>query len=222
MYVVKDMPPRLPEAAVVKLARCETATIGHFLHDAFLDRELRAVLPGKRVVGTAVTLRLAGPDSALLHYAVGLARPGDFLVIDRSGDDKHACWGGVVTHAAKVAGVVGAAIDGPATDFEEIRKQEVPMWCRGPAPITTKLLGLGGAMNVAVSCGGRAVEPGDAILADESGVVVLKPAEIEAVADRALGMQEREVGLLERIHAGEKLADLSGARKIVEEKLASS
>ncbi len=222
MYTVNENPPQIAEDKAALLARCETATIGHFLHDVFLDRAIGAVLPGKRVVGTAVTLRLAGADSALLHYAVSIARPGDFLIIDRAGDDKHACWGGVVTHAAKKAGVVGAAIDGPATDFEEIRAQEMPMWCRGPAPITTKLLGLAGAMNVPVSCGGQSVEPGDAVLADESGVIVLKPDQIDWVAEKALGMQEREISLLAKIQSGEKLADLSGARRIVEDNLAST
>lgn len=222
MYTVNDLPPQISEDKLDKLARCETATIGHFLHDAFMDRELRAVLAGKRIAGTAVTLRLAGADSALLHYAVSHVRPGDVLVIDRAGDDVHACWGGVVTHAAKVAGVRAGIIDGPATDFEEIRAQDMPIWCRGPAPITTKLLGLAGAMNVTVSCGGQAVAPGDAILADECGIVVLKPDQIDAVADRALGMQEREIGLLEKIHAGDKLSDLSGAGRIVADNLAAS
>lgn len=217
MYSIQDMPPQVSQTLLAKLSGCETATIGHFLHDVFLDRELRAVLPGTRVAGTAVTLRLAGPDSALLHYAMSIVRPGDVLVIDRCGDTKHACWGGVVTHAAKLAGVVAAIIDGPATDFEEIRAQAMPMWCRGPAPITTKLLGLGGAMNVPVSVGGQSVMPGDAVLADESGVIVLPPARVDAVAERALAMQAREITLLEKIHAGQKLADLSGARKMVEE-----
>lgn len=220
MYTVKDMPQQISSEMAAKLAKCETATIGHFLHDVFVDREIRAVLPGKRIAGTAVTLRLAGPDSALLHYAVSIARPGDILIIDRAGDDKHACWGGVVTHAAKKAGVLAAVIDGPATDFEEIRAQDMPMWCRGPAPITTKLLGLGGGMNIPVSVGGQSVEPGDAVLCDESGVIVLKPHQVDAVAERAIGMQQREIGLLEKIHAGEKLADLSGARKMVEDNLA--
>lgn len=216
MYTVNDFPEPIAADRLALLARCETATIGHFLHDAFMDRNLRAVLPGKRIAGTAVTLRLAGPDSALLHYAVSHARPGDVLVIDRAGDDVHACWGGVVTHAAKVAGVLAGIIDGPATDFEEIRAQDMPMWCRGPAPITTKLLGLAGGINIAVSCGGQPVLPGDAILADECGIVVLNPDRIEAVAERAIGMQEREITLLKKIHAGEKLSDLSGAGKMVE------
>ena len=147
----------------------------------------------------------------------GLVRPGDFLVIDRAGDTRHACWGGVVTNAAKVAGVVGAVIDGPATDFSEIRRCDMPLWCRGPSPITTKLLGLEGAFNVPVTVGGQTVSPGDAVLADESGVLVLKREQAEAIARRALDMQEREITLLERIHKGEKLADISGATRMIED-----
>jgi regulator of RNase E activity RraA len=217
VFILNPLPPQLPTAHVALLEQVETATVGHFLHSSFVDPTIRAVLPEKRVAGTAVTLRIPGADSTLLHHILSLVRPGDFLVVDRAGDTRHACWGGVVTNAAKVAGVVGAVIDGPATDFSEIRRCDMPMWCRGPSPITTKLLGLEGAFNVPVTVGGQTVSPGDAILADESGVLVLKPAEVEAVAKRALGMQEREITTLKRIHAGEKLADISGATRLIEE-----
>ena len=217
MFVLNPLPPQLSPELVATLGEVETATVGHFLHSGFVDPAIRAVLPEKRVAGTAVTLRIPHADSTLLHHILGLVRKGDFLVIDRCGDTRHACWGGVVTNTAKVAGVVGAVIDGPATDFSEIRKCEMPVWCRGPSPITTKLLGLEGAFNVPVTVGGQTVSPGDAILADESGVLVLKPNEAEAAAKRALGMQEREITTLKRIHAGEKLADISGATRLIDE-----
>lgn len=216
MFRIEPLPERLPQNLVGLLERVETATIGHVLHSGFVDPAIRAVLPDKRVAGTAVTLRIPGPDSTLLHHALSLVRPGDFLVIDRAGDTRHACWGGVVTNAAKVAGVVGGVIDGPATDFSEVRRCAMPLWCRGPSPITTKLLGLEGAFNVPVTVGGQTVSPGDAVLADESGVVILNRGEAEAIARRALDMQEREVTLLERIYKGEKLADISGATRMVE------
>jgi 4-hydroxy-4-methyl-2-oxoglutarate aldolase len=216
MFQLQPLPEPLPQSLVSLLERVETATIGHVLHSGFVDPAIRAVLPDKRVAGTAVTLRIPGPDSTLLHHVLSLVRPGDFLVIDRAGDTRHACWGGVVTNAAKVAGVVGGVIDGPATDFSEVRRCEMPLWCRGPSPITTKLLGLEGAFNVPVTVGGQTVSPGDAVLADESGVVILKREEAEAIARRALDMQEREIKLLERIYKGEKLADISGATRMVE------
>ena len=216
MFQIQPLPEQLPRDLVSLLERVETATIGHVLHSGFVDPAIRAVLPEKRVAGTAVTLRIPGADSTLLHHVLSLVRPGDVLVIDRAGDTRHACWGGVVTNAAKVAGVVGGVIDGPATDFSEVRRCDMPLWCRGPSPITTKLLGLEGAFNVPVTVGGQTVSPGDAVLADESGVVILKRQEAEAVARRALDMQEREVTLLERIHKGEKLAEISGATRMVE------
>lgn len=219
MFDLRPMPDQIDPALIAKLEKVETATVGHVLHSQFADIALRAVLPEKRVAGTAVTLRIPGADSTLLHHLMSLVRPGDFLVIDRCGDSHHACWGGVITNAAKLGGVVGAVIDGPATDFNEVRRVGMPLWCRGPSPITTKLLGLEGLLNGPVSVGGVSVEPGDAVLADESGVLFLKPSQIEEVADRALGMQEREIELLARLERGEQLPDISGASKLVMNKL---
>ncbi|ESR27019.1 RraA family protein [Lutibaculum baratangense] len=216
MFILNDMPQQVPAEKIEKLKTVETATVGHFKHMGFLDGRLRAMLPDVRVAGTAVTLRIPGADSTLLHHVMGLVRPGDFLIIDRAGDTRHACWGGVITHTAKRRGVVGAAVDGPATDVADFRKHQLPMWCTGPSPITTKLLGLAGELNVPVSCGGVSVSPGDAVLADENGVLILKPDEIDAVADRALAMQEREITLLQRIDAGELLPEISGATAKIE------
>lgn len=219
MFVVNSMPAQIDPAIIKLLEKVETATVGHFLHSGFLDRELGAVLPEKRVAGTAVTVSLPHADSTILHYLTKLVRPGDFVVVERCGDGRHACWGGVVTHAMKLAGIVGAAVDGPATDFSEIRKVQMPMWCRGPSPITTKILGLEGAINVPVTVGGQVVSPGDAVLADESGVVVFAPSQARAAAERAIGMQENEIKLLERLRNGEFLPDISGATKLVEDGL---
>jgi regulator of RNase E activity RraA len=211
MFQLEPMPPQIAAAQIERLRQAETATVGHFRHHGFMDPDLRAVIRDRRVAGTAVTVRIPGPDSAMLHHALGLVRPGDFLVIDRCGDGRHACWGGVVTFNAAHAGVVGAVVDGRATDFEEVRRRDFPLWCAGPSPITTKILGLGGAMNVPVACGGVMVNPGDAILADECGILVLAPGEVDEVAEEALARQAREPDLLRRIEAGEKLGAISGA-----------
>jgi 4-hydroxy-4-methyl-2-oxoglutarate aldolase len=216
MFTLEPMPAQIGAEIVALLERVETATVGHFLHAGFVDPDIRAVLPDKRIAGTAVTLRLPHADSTLLHYATKLVRPGDVVVIERCGDRRHACWGGVITHVMKAAGVKAGVIDGVATDFSEVRKVDMPLWCRGPSPITTKILGLEGAMNVPVNVGGQTVEPGDAVLCDESGVLVLAPGDAKAVAERAIGMQENELVLLERLRKGEKLPDISGATAHVE------
>ncbi|WP_404947038.1 RraA family protein [Rhizobium terrae] len=216
MYRVN--PPAAPLASdlIDLMSRTETATIGHILHDGFCDPALAAVVAGKRVAGTAFTVRIPGMDSATLHYALSMVRPGDVLVIDRAGDDSHACWGGVVTLAAKLAGVAAAVIDGRATDFAEIRGHDMPVWCRGTSSKTTKFVGLGGAINIPISVGGVAVMPGDGILCDENGVVVLKPEQIVPICSRVIAMQENEASVIARLRSGERLCDISGAAAMVE------
>ena len=128
------------------------------------------------------------------------------------GDDKYACWGGGVAVAVKATGAVAGIVDGPCTDLAEIIASDFPIWARGLAPITTRLYDLGGGMNVPVSCGGAVVMPGDAVLADESGVLVIPRDEVLAVAERALAMQDtgkaREASVGD---AGARLGELSGA-----------
>ena len=216
MFEVNEMPLQLGTDLVELLEQVETATIGHYLHTGFLDRQIKAVAFKKRVVGTAVTVRLPHADSTILHYLTKLVRPGDFVVVDRCGDDKHACWGGMVTHAMSQAGIAGAAIDGPATDFAEIREVELPLWCKGSSSITTKLLGIDGAINVPVTVGGQVISPGDAIVADESGVVAMAPVTAVAIAKQAIESQILEVEQLARLRNGEYLPDITGVTSIVE------
>ena len=219
-YRIEPMPPQISAALAEKLSRVETATVGHSQHWGFMDRGIQPLLPRRRVAGPAVTLAIPGQDSTLLHHALGLLRPGDILVVDRLGDDKHACWGGGVTVAAKAAGAIGGIVDGPCTDLAEIEDSDFPMWCRGMSPITTRLYNLGGTLNLPVSCGNVPVRAGDVILADESGVLVLPRDEAEAIADAALIRQERGERNQDRVRNGEKLGDISGATKMVLDALA--
>lgn len=220
MFTVNEMPPQIDPSVIDLLEQAETATIGHVLYNGFVDAGIAALIPRRRVAGTAVTLRLPHADSTLLHYAAKLVRPGDIVVIDRCGDRKYACWGGGVTLAMKLAGVKAGVIDGPATDLSEIQEFDLPMWSRGLSPITTRLLGIEGALNVPISVGGQTVNPGDAVLADEQGVLVLAPGAARAAAERAIGMQRTEATLHQRLRAGEKLPDITGATAIVEAKMA--
>lgn len=210
-YDIAPMPPQLSAEVAALLERTETATVGHWRHWGFCDRRIQPLLRGRRVAGTAVTLAIPGPDSTLLHHALGLLRPGDVLVVDRLGDDRHACWGGGVTVAAKAAGAKAGVVDGPCTDLEEIEASSFPVWSRGLAPITTRLYDLGGRLNRPVSVGGVAVMPGDAVLCDESGVLVLPPEEAEEEARRAIARQEAGQVTQDRVAQGAKLGELSGA-----------
>lgn len=222
MFIINEMPKHVNPELIKLLERVEVATVGHFLYKGFLDRDIKAVLPEKRVAGTAVTVSVPHADSTVMHYLTKLVRPGDFLVVERSGDTRHACFGGAVANAMKIRGIAGIAIDGPATDFSEIRRIEMPLWCRGPSPITTKLMASGGGVNVPVSVGGQVVRPGDVVLADESGVVILDPSEAEAMALKAIAAQEAELRHIESLRTGAFLADISGATAMVENALAKA
>lgn len=209
-YDIGPMPVQISTEVIALLRRTETATVGHWRHWGFCDRGIAPVLR-RRVAGTAVTVAIPGPDSTLLHHALGLLRPGDILLVDRLGDVRHACWGGGVTAAAKAAGAVAGVVDGPCTDLAEIEASDFPMWCRGLAPITTRLYDLGGRLNQPISVGGVVVTPGDAVLCDESGVLVLPAAEAEAEAREAIARQERGRATEAKVAAGAKLGELSGA-----------
>jgi regulator of RNase E activity RraA len=213
------MPLPVDPEALAGLAQVETATVGHWRHLGFMHRAIQPLIRGRRVVGTAVTIAIPGADSTLLHHALGLLRPGDVLVVDRLGDDRHACWGGVVTLAAKAAGAAAGIVDGPCTDLAEIEQSQFPMWARGIAPVTTRLYDLGGYLNVPVSCGGAVVQPGDAVLADDSGVLVLPPDEVNAVVAEALARQVRGAERERAVSGGAKLGDLSGASDKVRARL---
>ena len=221
MLTCNPLPAALDPALVDLLRKAEPATIGHFRHAGFMDGAIRCLLPGHRIAGTAVTVRCMGSDSCMLHYALGQVRPGDVLVIDRCGDVRHACCGGGVAYAAREAGCLGIIIDGPATDIDELRAYGLPVWARGLSAVTGKRLFLYGEFCTEISCGGVAVAPGDAVLADENGVLVLKPYEITAAADRAIAMQAAEKATLARIKAGERMPDINGTNARIEQIMAA-
>lgn len=195
--------------AHLDLSDIETATLGHFLSEGFMAPSIQALTPEHRAFGPALTVRMTGDDGAPLVDALAAAKPGQMIVIDRCGDLRHACWGAVTTAAAMARGVAGVVIDGFMTDRSAILANGFPVWCRGRSPVTTKPRGLGGDVNVPINCGGVAVRPGDLVLADESGVVVLDPAQAEAFCARARQMQHDEIGVLDRLKAGETLAQIT-------------
>lgn len=210
-YAIHPMPPAVDPKLLEKASRVETATVGHRRFLGFVDPAIQAILPGRRVAGTAVTLALPGQDSTLLHHIIELLRPGDVLVIDRLGDTRHACVGGGVACAIKARGVAAVVIDGPCTDVPEIEQYDLPVWCRGPSPITTRLYDVGGAFNVDVSIGGAVVHPGDLVVCDFSGVLAMPVDEAEGDMDWALGKQSGEPKTHKALLDGAHLGDLSGA-----------
>lgn len=218
-YKINRMPAPLPQEQLDRLARLETATIGHFYHYGFVSPEIKPVLQGKVVAATVVTLAIPGLDSTLLHHCLSQIGPGYFMAIDRLGDRKYACWGGGVTRMAASMGLSGACIDGPHTDTAEVADQCFPMWSRGASPVTTRLYNTGGGFNVPVSVGGAAVLPGYAVLADDSGVLFIAPEDLDEVLTLAEDKTAKSRMAEARITAGAHLGEMSGASEMVRARL---
>lgn len=216
MYLIHPLPDSIAAPALAYLTRAEPATVGHFRTTGFMDAGIRAHRQDLRVAGTAVTVRMPGTDGGILHYAMGCVRPGDILVIDRCGEAVTAAFGGAMAYAACQAGVAAIIVDGLVTDLGELRQHGLAVWSRGPSVVTTRVLGLDGEFCGPVSCGGVNVHPGDAVLADENGVLVLPREQIQTAAAQAIDFQEREKQTLARLRAGEKFPDVVGSRAAID------
>ena len=221
-FEIGPIPPQVDAAILEKLVQAEVATIGHWRLWGFCDTGIRRVEPGAAIVGTAITVSCPVGDNSALHYAIGLVRPGDILVVERQGDRNVACLGDTVARAALKAGARALVLDGPCTDVQGIRAAQVPVWCRGVSGRTTIVQGRGGRVNVPVSVGGVVVMPGDALLCDDNGVLVLNPAEAGTEAVKAVERQARSEAILQKIENGASLPELSGAKAAFEKAMAQS
>lgn len=192
------------------LSRLQSAsfpTIGHFLEDGFLDSGIRSMLRNVHVVGRAVTVRVAGADAYATNRALALLEPGDVLVIETGGDTAHAPVGAVTGCAAQCAGAAGIVVDGVVTDIVELRSAGLPVFARGTSVLTAKRkLNPGSAVNVPVRCGGVTVCPGDVVMADDNGVLVLSPEDAAAIVDLAVATDLAEPDILRRLRSGEPIA----------------
>ena len=219
IYKMNPMPAPIPQDKLDRLAKLETATIGHFYHYGFADPAIQSVLPNKVVAATACTLAIPGLDSTLLHHCLSQTGPGYFLAVDRLGDRKYACWGGGVTRMAALMKLEGGCVDGPHTDTAEIEEQGFAIWSRGPSPVTTRLYNTGGGFNVPVSIGGAAVLPGYAVLADPSGVLFIAPEDLDELLEKAEAITERGLVNEAKITEGTHLGEMSGASKMIADKM---
>jgi 4-hydroxy-4-methyl-2-oxoglutarate aldolase len=221
IYTVNAMPEQISSEERDQLLMLDTGTIGHYLEAGFMDGGMLPRLEGARMAGTAVTVRITVPDSVMAHYILKFTRPGDILVIDRGQDQRTCNWGGATIHAAAKTGLTGVIVDGAVNDVSDARAVNLPMWSRSISPVTTKYRGLGGEMNVPVSCGGVAVNPGDAILADENGIVVIPRAQLADALTGGRAWLDAEQAFMRRLAAEPDLCypDVTGASEIVEGRL---
>jgi regulator of RNase E activity RraA len=213
---IHPMPEALPADLRAALAQVSFPTIGHFLEEGFVDPAIRAMVTPAKIVGRAVTVRITAPDSVLVHKATEMLEPGDALVIDIGGDARHAPVGEMVALAVQERGGAAIVVDGVCTDIVEIRAMGLPVFARGTSVLTTKLHGLNsGAINAPVACGGVVVQPGDVVLGDDNGVLILPVTVAQAVVGRARESDAREPATRDFLRGGGSLPERTGANTTV-------
>jgi len=162
-----------------------------------------------RICGPALTVRLFPGDLVDCLDALEVARPGDLIVVDARGETETSIWGGLMAGLCRQKGVVGAVIDGACRDIDEVKYHRFPLFSRAIVPRSThtpyskRMEPI--EINVPIECGGVIVYPGDIVVADEVGVVVVPLAEAASVAERARDLFEKEELTRRRIAEGKTL-----------------
>ena len=165
---------------------------------------IRPLVPGARICGPALTVRCYPGDNLTCHYAVYKAHAGDVLVIDGGAYSEGAIWGSLITQSAAQRKLGGTILDGAARDAEELRRIGYPVYARSLTPrgvFKTQR----GEIGVPISCGGVSICPGDVIVADEDGVVVVPRLQLNAIAARAAEIVRKEAAMAACIERGESL-----------------
>jgi regulator of RNase E activity RraA len=159
--------------------------------DRVMDIGIRPLWqPMPRIAGPACTVRCAPGDNLMLHAAIYRAAPGSVIVVE-AGDVDYAVSGGNVCAVAKRRGIAGFVVDGVIRDLAEVREDRFPVFARGVIPIPGGKRELG-MLNGTVRCGGVQVAPGDVVVADEEGIVVVPAAQRERVLEIARSRVEKD------------------------------
>lgn len=153
------------------------------------------------MLGSALTVRVRPGDNLMILKAMQMARPGDVLVIDGSGDQTRAVFGGIMRAMALKAGIVGVVINGALRDLDEWQTGELPVYALGVVHRGPSTDG-GGEINVPISCAGMLVMPGDLMIGDGDGVIAASRAELPELLTRCKDLLAREKATLAGIEAG--------------------
>jgi 4-hydroxy-4-methyl-2-oxoglutarate aldolase len=200
-----------PAPSIVQaLGEIQTAT----LHESMgrrgaLPHFLRPIWPGAKLCGVALTVKSRPGDNLMLHKAVSLAQAGDVLVVDCDGFLEAGLWGEIITLAAMQKGIVGLVTNGSARDTLQIRELGFPIFSGGVSiKGTTKAVP--GKINHPISLEGVIINPGDIIVGDNDGLVVVSPEEAEQLVAAARAKEKAEAGIMEQVRAGKATMDLLG------------
>lgn len=165
-----------------------------------------------KFAGPALTVKLYPGDLVDCLYALNVAQPGDVIVVDARGETETSIWGGLMAGLCKLKGVAGAVIDGAMRDTDEIRDLGFPIAAKAIVPRSThspysdRLDTL--EVNVPVTCGGIVVNPGDIVIGDEVGVVVVEQKNAAEVLARAQAQAEQEERTRAKIREGKTVEQL--------------
>jgi 4-hydroxy-4-methyl-2-oxoglutarate aldolase len=180
-----------------------------------MTADMRPLFEGIRFVGTAVTVKTLASDLAAAFKAIDLCYPGDVVVIDSHGSVDTAFWGENMAMSAVNRGVVGAVIDGACRDVEEIRRLKFPIICKGIVPNVASISGYG-HVNVPIQCAGVPVHPGDVVVVDGNGVVVVPKEAAPDILAKARQLLTTEHVLQEKIKSGATIGQLINVDEVFE------
>lgn len=201
----------LEEELVSILKEVSAPNISDAMHRKGAMRDIHPINLGTKIVGTAVTVQTFAGDWAKPVEAIDTAGPGNVIVI-YNGSNSIAPWGGLATLSCKIKGIEGVVIDGAVRDVDEIRAMNYPVFSSGITPNAGEPKGMG-EINAEIVCGGQTVRPGDYIVGDESGVVVIPKERAYEIARRAKEVEKMESRLYEEIRRGKTLSQVANLKK---------
>jgi len=178
---------------------------------------MRPLWRGARIAGSAVTALCAPGDNWMIHVAAEVLKPGDVLVVACMSENADGAFGELLATSLKARGAKGVVLDMGCRDAAEISEMRFPVWSRAISARGTVKATLG-SVNAPVVCAGLQVIPGDVVVADDDGVVLVPRAQAASVAAAGHEREKKEAATRARLQKGELGLDIYGMRKALEEK----
>lgn len=179
-----------------------------------VDARIAPLDPSTRLVGPALTIDIRPSDNLMIHYALTKAKAGDVLVIDAKGFLDAGPWGDLLTLAAQKIGIAGLVIDGAVRDASSIIEMGFPVFCRGLSIKGTNKH-QPGKVNEPVTVGSVVVRPGDIIMGDRDGVVLVAREDVEQVIKASEERERKEEVIRRRLAQGATMVELLGLQEIL-------